>query len=180
MKQVSKKALETMTVWSKARVAKEKTDVKLGDILFAEGVTPAMLAAPEQGKEGSDNFKAAKAAIIAGYDQRIQGLFPKDPKTLSEKDKDTRRRWMQRTGPDMRDLVAFIQRRIDRAEREANAASGESGNAQTSKASWESVKRKVLADMIKQAKGKESTTIKDLAKFIQDLESALARIPANA
>ena len=180
MKQVSKKALEAMTVWSKARVAKEKTDIKLGDVLFAEGVTPAMLAAPEKGKEPSENFKAAKQAIVAGYDPRIQSLMLKDPKTLSEKDKDARRRWMMRTGPDMRDLVAFIQRRIDRQVREAQAASGESGKAQTNQASWESVKRKTLADIIKQAKGKESTTIKDLAKFIQDLESALARIPANA
>jgi hypothetical protein len=180
MKKVSLKALEAMTLWSKARVAKEKTELKLGDILFSEGVTPEMLAAPEKGKEPSENFAAAKQALVSGYDARIQALMLKDPKTLSDDDKDTRRKWQMRVGADMRDLVAFIQRRVDRAIREANAASGESGNAQTSKASWESVKRKVLADMIKQAQGKEETSIKDLQAFIKDLQSALARIPANA
>jgi len=34
--------------------------------------------------------------------------------------------------------------------------------------------------MISQAQKKEASTIKDIGAFIKDLQSALARIPANA
>jgi len=72
-------------------------------------------------------------------------------------------------------LVNDLQRAMVRREAQA-----ESGGAGESKSSWESVKRKVLAEIITQAQAKEASTIKDIGSFIKDLQSALARIPAKA
>jgi len=162
---------------SKAVTNKNSADKlfsKAVDALYADGIKPENMFAPKD-KEADRSFYASlEKAVVAGFTASIQSLLLKDTKTLNEDKKSEKRYWQQRIGSGIKDFRNALQRRIDKANAEAN------GEAQTSTASWESVKRKVLADMIKQAKGKESTTIKDLPKFISDLESALARIPANA
>lgn len=148
--------------------------VKAIDALYADGIKPEHMLAPKD-KEADRSFYASlETAVVAGFTATNQALLKKDVKTLNEKQKGERRYWQQQIASKIKDMRNALQRRIDKANAEAN------GDAQTNSASWESVKRKDLAKIISQAKSKESTTIKDLAKFIQDLESALARIPANA
>lgn len=162
-------ALQAVTDWSKARVSLEKTNVKLGDILFAEGITPEMFAAPEKGKEDSPARASIKAAIVAGYDKRIQDLLVKDVKTLSDDKKEERRKWQMRVGPDLRDLAAFIQRRIDSAEAEAEGK----GKGKTSTLEGRLVRD--LSKYITQLQAVESFK-GDVAGIVKDLQSAIARV----
>jgi hypothetical protein len=162
-------ALQAVTDWSKARVNLEKTNVKLGDILFAEGVTPEMFAAPEKGKEDSPARASIKVAIVSGYDKRIQDLLVKDVKTLSDDKKAERRKWQQRIGPDLRDLAAFIQRRIDSAEGETE------GNGKKKSSTLESRLVRDLGKYVSQLQAVESFK-GDVASLIKDLQSAISRI----
>ena len=162
-------ALQAVTDWSKARVSLEKTNVKLGDILFAEGVTPEMFAAPEKGKEDSPARASIKVAIVAGYDKRIQDLLAKDVKTLSDDKKKERRDWQMRMGPDLRDLAAFIQRRIDSAEGETEGK----GKGKTS--TLESRLVRDLGKYVSQLQAAEGFK-GDVAGVIKDLQSAIARV----
>jgi hypothetical protein len=166
---ISAVALQAVTDWSKARISLEKTNVKLGDILFAEGVTPEMFAAPEKGKEDSPARLSIKVAIVSGYDKRIQDLLVKDVKTLSDDKKAERRKWQQRIGPDLRDLAAFIQRRIDSAEGETEGK----GKGKTSTLEGRLVRD--LGKYITQLQAVESFK-GDVASLIKDLQSAIARI----
>lgn len=151
------------------RAAKDKT--KTIDLLVADGVTSDMLKAPAKGADTAF-FDSVKAAIVLGFTAANQALLKKDTKSLSDQQKSDKRYWQQQIGALTNDLYRAMVRR------EAQAASG--NGAGESKASWESVKRTALAEMIKQAQAKESSKIKDIAAFIKDLQSALARIPANA
>lgn len=143
------------------------------DALYSDGVKPESMKAPEKDQDRTF-YASLESAVIAGFTVTVQNLLKKDTKSLDDKKKGERRYWQQQIGSKIKDMRNALQRRIDKANAE------ESGEAQTNSASWESVKRKALTDIITQAKKRESTTIKDLPKFIQDLESALARIPFKA
>ena len=144
------------------------------DALYADGIKPEHMLAPKDKDADRSFYASLETAVVSGFTATNQALLKKDVKTLNEKQKGERRYWQQQIASKIKDMRNSLQRRIDKA----NAS--EDGEAQTNSASWESAKRKALTDIIAQAKKKESTTIKDLVKFIQDLESALARIPANA
>ena len=167
---ISEVALQAVTDWSKARVNLEKTNVKLGDILFAEGVTPEVFAAPEKGKEDSPARASIKVAIVSGYDKRIQDLLAKDVKTLSDDKKKERRKWQMRIGPDLRDLSKFIQRRIDKANGEETEGKG--------KGKTSTLESRLVRDL-----GKYVTQLQaaegfkgDVAGIVKDLQSAIARV----
>jgi hypothetical protein len=162
-------ALQAVTDWSKSNVTKEKVDVKLGDVLYAEGVTPEMFAAPEKGKEDSPVRAAIKVAIVAGYEKRIQDLLAKDVKTLDQERKDERRKWQQRMGPDLRDLANLIKNRIDSAEGETEGK----GKGKTS--TLESRLVRDLGKYVSQLQAAEGFK-GDVAGVIKDLQSAIARV----
>jgi hypothetical protein len=166
---ISAVALQAVTDWSKSNVTKEKVDVKLGDILFAEGVTPEMFAAPEKGKEDSPVRAAIKVAIVAGYEKRIQDLLAKDVKTLDQDKKDERRKWQQRMGPDLRDLTNLIKNRIDSAEGETEGK----GKGKTS--TLESRLVRDLGKYVSQLQAAEGFK-GDVAGIVKDLQSAIARV----
>jgi len=165
-------ALQAVTDWSKSNVTKEKVDVKLGDVLYAEGVTPEMFAAPEKGKEDSPVRAAIKVAIVAGYDKRIQDLLAKDVKTLDKDKKKERRDWQMRMGPDLRDLANLIQNRIDSANGEEAEGKGK-GKGKTS--TLESRLVRDLGKYVSQLQAVESFK-GDVAGIVKDLQSAIARI----
>ena len=144
------------------------------DALYADGIKPEHMLAPKDKDADRSFYASLETAVVSGFTATNQALLKKDVKTLNEKQKGERRYWQQQIPSKIKDMRNSLQRRIDRANADAN------GDAQTNSSTWESAKRKALTDIIAQAKKKEATTIKDLAKFIQDLESALARIPANA
>ena len=109
---------------------------------------------------------------MLGFTASVQALLKKDTKGLSDAQKAEKRNWQQQIGSKMKDLRNALTRR--------EAQGKDSDGAGADKASWEATKRTVLADMIKQAQGKEASTITNMPAFIKDLQSALARIPATA
>jgi hypothetical protein len=163
--------IKAIGTWSSKSREEGNAKVKAVDSLHADGVTAAMLVAPAK-DESTVLFDSVKVSIVSGFTVAAQALLKKDTKTLSEAQKSDKRYWQQQIGSKMKDLRNALTRR------EAQAAG--SNGAGSSKASWESVKRTALAEMIKQAQAKEASKVKDISAFIKDLQSALARIPANA
>jgi hypothetical protein len=172
---LSTATINAIGAWSGKSREADNSKVKAIDALFADGVTSAMLAAPAKG-ESTVLFDSVKVSIVMGFTVATQALLKKDTKGLSEAKKEEKRYWQQQIGSKMKDLRNALTRR----EAQAKAEMAGSNGAGEKKASWESVKRTVIADIIKQAQGKEASAIKDMASFIKDLQSALARIPANA
>jgi len=168
--------LSTVTIkaigaWSGKSREADNAKVKAVDGLYADGVTADMLKAPEKG-ESTVLFESVKTSIVLGFTAQVQALLKKDTKGLNEAQKENKRYWQQQIGSKMKDLRNALTRR--------EAQGSESNGAGSDKSTWEATKRAVLADIIKQAQKKESSTIKDISAFIKDLQSALARIPANA
>jgi hypothetical protein len=169
---LSAAAAKQIGTYSSKSLTAAKDKVKTIDLLVADNVTSDMLKAPAKGADTAF-FDSVKAAIVTGFTATNQALLKKDTKSLSDQQKSDKRYWQQQVGA----LVNDLQRAMVR--REAQMAAGSDG-AGGSKSSWESVKRTALAEMIKQAQAKDASKIKDIAAFIKDLQSALARIPANA
>ncbi len=168
---LSNVTIKDIGTWSGATVRADNSKTKAVDGLHADGVTSAMLKAPEKG-ESTVLFNSVKVAIVLGFTATVQALLTKDTKGLSEAKKEEKRYWQMQVGSKMKDLRNALTRR--------EAQGSESDGAEADKSTWESTKRKVLSEMIAQAQKKESTTIRDIGQFIKDLQSALARIPANA
>lgn len=148
---------------------------KLLDMLHADGVTSDMLAAPAKGEDRAF-YDSAKAAVVAGFTPQVQKLLKADAKSLKPAQKIDRKYWQQQIGSRMSDLKSGLAKREAAIAAAEAAESGEDADKPT--ATWEAKTRAALATLVKQAQGKEATTIKDLAAFIADLNSAIARIPA--
>jgi len=172
---LSTATINAIGAWSGKSREADNAKVKAIDALFADGVTSAMLMAPAKG-ESTVLFDSVKVSIVLGFTAQVQALLKKDTKGLSEAQKETKRFWQMQIGSKTKDLRKALASREAKAKAEMEGSDG----AGSDKASWESVKRTVIADIIKQAQGKEASTIKDIGAFIKDLQSALARIPANA
>lgn len=168
---LSTATINAIGAWSGQSIKTDKAKTKAIDSLHADGVTAAMLEAPAKG-ESTVLFDSVKVSIVAGFTASTQALLKKDTKTLSEQQKSDKRYWQQQIGSKLKDLRNALTRR--------EAQNADSNGAGESKASWESVKRTAIAEIIKQAQAKDASKIKDIAAFIKDLQSALARIPANA
>lgn len=168
---LSTATINAIGAWAGQSVKVDNAKLKAVDSLHADGVTAAMLVAPAKG-ESTVLFDSVKVSIVLGFTATVQALLKKDTKGLSEAQKENKRYWQQQIGSKLKDLRNALTRR--------EAQGAESGGAGADKSSWESVKRKVIAEIITQAQGKEASKIKDISAFIKDLQSALARIPANA
>jgi len=168
---LSTATINAIGAWSGQSVKTANSMVKAIDSMHADGVTADMLVAPAKG-ESTILFDSVKISIVLGFTATVQALLKKDTKGLSETQKNDKRYWQQQIGSKLKDLRNALTRR--------EKAGAESDGAEADKSSWEATKRKVLADMISQAQKKEASAIKDMASFIKDLQSALARIPANA
>jgi hypothetical protein len=168
---LSTATINAIGAWSGQSVKVDNAKTKAVDSLYADGVTSAMLVAPAKG-EPTVLFDSVKLSVVMGFTATVQALLKKDTKGLSDAQKESKRYWQQQIGSKVKDLRNALTRR--------ETQGAESDGAGADKASWESVKRTVLADIIKQAQGKEASKINNIAAFIKDLQSALARIPANA
>jgi hypothetical protein len=168
---LSTATINAIGAWSGQSVKLDNSKVKAIDSLHADGVTADMLKAPAKG-EPTALFDSVKVSIVLGFTAPVQALLKKDTKGLSDAQKENKRYWQQQIGSKLKDLRNALARREAEGE--------DSDGAGANKSSWETTKRKVLADMITQAQKKESTTINNMPAFIKDLQSALARIPATA
>lgn len=167
---LSTATIDAISTWSNKTLTTDKAKTKAVDSLHADGVTADMLKAPGK-DEPRALYDSVCIGIVTGFTANVQALLKKDTKSLSEQQKGDKRYWQQQIGSKLKDLRNALARR---------EAASESGGAEADKSTWESTKRKVLSEIIAQAQKKESTTIKDISAFIKDLQSALARIPANA
>lgn len=167
---LSTATINAIGAWSGQTIKADKSKTKAIDALHADGVTADMLKAPGK-DEPRALYDSVQISIVTGFTANVQALLKKDTKTLSESQKTDKRYWQQQIGSKLKDLRNALARR---------EAAGESDGAGADKSTWEATKRKVLSEMIAQAQKKEASTIKDMSAFIKDLQSALARIPANA
>jgi hypothetical protein len=165
MKALNKATAAAITTKVKADIVKMKSDVKVVDLLLADGVTVAMLTAPEKGKDTAF-YDSVKAAVVAGFAVGIQSLLKKETKGLNEKDKESKRYWSMQIGSKIKDMRNSLQKRIDAA----NAAGG--ANETTSFAAR--LKRD-LTKYIAQIEKMEATEF-NLVDMLKHLKSASALI----
>lgn len=178
---LSNATIKAIGEYSGKKVQAGKGLTKAVDGLYADGVLPEMMFAPKK-DEDRTLYISLEVSVTMGFSANAQAMLKADVKSLASvgedkakanrdlKCKENRRYWQQQIGSGIKDLRNSLAKRF----------ATDSDGAGSDKASWEATKRTVLADMIKQAQGKEASTIKDMAAFIKDLQSALARIPANA
>jgi hypothetical protein len=168
--------------YTSKKIGAGKGLTKAVDGLYADGVRPEMMFAPKK-DESRVFYQSLEIAVKAGFSANAQAMMSADIKTLPEageekakanrelKCKENRRYWMMQIGSGIKDLRNSLAKRFRPAG---------SDGAEDDKSTWEATKRKVIAEIIAQAQKKEASKIADIAAFIKDLQSALARIPADA
>lgn len=112
---------DAIAKWSHAKQKKEVSDVKVVDIMFAEGVNPNDFYAPKKG-EDTTAFDSYKFAVVTAFPAEKRKLVQADravAKGFSPEQKAERRKWIQRIGSDMRDLRVALETRYE-AERKAS------------------------------------------------------------
>ena len=181
---LSEQSFKAIKAFADVSVKADKGLIKVVDSLYADGVTVEALTAPK-GKDADRSFyESVRNAVIAGFSEAARKMVLLGAKDLADIAEDkakanrelickiNARYWQQQVGSLIKDMRNALERRLSRSK-------GSDG-AEESKSTWESTKRKVIAEIITQAQKKEASKITDLAGFIKDLQSALARIPADA
>lgn len=155
-----------VTDWSDLsnKVAGKKT--KMLDAMFADGIRAAMCFAPKKGEDRAF-YDSLQAAVVLGFTKAEQKILNTERKDLSEDQKITRRVLDTKVSAALGDIRKGLTSR---------ETSTTEGGAQDGKTSWEAALKSDLETRLKQAKAKESTTVKDLVGLIKDLESAISRI----
>jgi hypothetical protein len=179
---ISASTLKAFTDYANVSVSAGKKLIKVVDGLYADGIRPEQMVAPKKGEDRA-LYDSMARAIVAGFSTNAQKMIAVGAKDLPELDeakakanrdtpcKGNVKYWQQQIGSKMKDVRNALERRI---------SAGGSDGAEASKSTWEATKRKELATMIAQAQKKEAAQINDMAAFIKDLQSALARISPNA
>jgi hypothetical protein len=182
MSTISASTIKAITDFSNVSITASKKMIKAVDGLYADGIKPENMMAPKKGEDRAF-YDTLGRAIVAGFSTSAQKMIALGAKDLPEVDeskakanRDTlckinAKYWQQQVGSKMKDLRNALERRI---------SAGGSDGAEASKSTWEATKRKELATMIAQAQKKEAAQINDMAAFIRELQSALARIAPNA
>ena len=163
--------LSTATVaaigaWTNKSVSVENAKTKAVDALFADGVTSAMLVAPEKG-ESTTLFDSVKISVVLGFTATVQGLLKKDAKGLSDTQKSDKRYWQQQIGSKVKDLRNAL------AKREALAE--ESGGAGTRTAAFDARLKKDLAAWIAKVEKLEGSSF-SVIDMLKHLKGAAALI----
>lgn len=123
---------DAIAKWSHAKQKKEVSDVKVIDVMYAEGVNPNDFYAPKDGADPTA-FESYKYAVVNAFPADKRKLVQADKavaKGFTEAQKAERRKWIQRIGADMRDLRVALERRYEQEriasltdeQREAEAA----------------------------------------------------------
>ena len=180
---LSEQSFKAIKAYADVSVKASKGLIKAVDSLYADGVTVEALTAPK-GKDADRSFyDSVCSAVVAGFSEAARKMVLLGAKDLADVSEDkakanrelickiNARYWQQQVGSKIKDMRNALERRL---------RSTDSNGAEENKSTWESTKRKVLAEIITQAQKKEASKITDLAAFIKDLQSALARIPADA
>ena len=89
---------------------------KAADAIIADGVDSAMLVKPARGEENpyARLHGQIEGLIVSHFSDHVQKILPKEPKVLSDVDKETRRYWVKQIGS----LFNVIRKHVIAAEAE--------------------------------------------------------------
>ena len=110
MKAVSNVAREAIGSFVGASAKADKAKVKTLDVLQSEGLVSADFVSPEKGQDRA-LYDSLKAAVVFGFEVKVQTLLVKDVKTLDELAKIDRKYWQQQIGSKMKDLRNGLAKR---------------------------------------------------------------------
>jgi hypothetical protein len=110
MNTVSNVAREAIGSFVGTSAKADKAKVKTLDILQAEGFVSTDFVAPDKGKDRA-LYDGLKAAVIFGFEVKVQTLLAKDTKTLDDDAKKVKKMWQQQIGSRMTDLKNGLAKR---------------------------------------------------------------------
>ena len=165
MKSVSNVARVAIGSYVGQTVKTGKAKVKTLDVLQAEGLYSVNFVAPAKGEERA-LYDSLKAAVVSGFEAKVQALLLKDVKTLDDSAKVDRKYWQQQIGAGMKDIKNGL------AKREApEKGEGEGEN----EATFESRLKRDLCKYIAQIEKGEAFEF-TVIDMLQHLKSASALI----
>jgi hypothetical protein len=155
MNKVSNVAREAIGSFVGASAKADKTKVKTLDVLQAEGFVSTDFVAPAKGKDRA-LYDSLKAAVIFGFEARVQTLLAKDTKTLDDDAKKVKKMWQQQIGSRMTDLKNGLAKR-------------ENPEGEKATASFEARLKRDLTKYIAQIEKGEafSFTVIDMLKYLK-------------
>ena len=110
MNTVSNVAREAIGSFVNTSVKTDKVKVKTLDILQSEGLVSADFVSPEKGQDRA-LYDGLKAAVIFGFEVKVQNLLVKETKTLDDDTKALKKYWQQQIGSKMKDLKNGLAKR---------------------------------------------------------------------
>ena len=155
MNTVSNVAREAIGSFVGTSAKADKAKVKTLDILQAEGFVSTDFVAPDKGKDRA-LYDGLKAAVIFGFEVKVQTLLAKDTKTLDDDAKKVKKMWQQQIGSRMTDLKNGLAKR-------------ENPEGEKATASFESRLKRDLTKYIAQIEKGEafSFTVIDMLKYLK-------------
>ena len=161
MNTVSNVAREAIGSFVGASAKADKTKVKTLDVLQAEGFVSTDFVAPDKGKDRA-LYDGLKAAVIFGFEVKVQTLLAKDTKTLDDDTKKVKKMWQQQIGSRMTDLKNGLAKR-------------ENPEGEKETASFESRLKRDLTKYIAQIEKGEafSFTVIDMLKYLKSASALI-------
>ena len=155
MNTVSNVAREAIGSFVNTSVKTDKVKVKTLDVLQAEGFVSTDFVAPDKGKDRA-LYDGLKAAVIFGFEVKVQTLLAKDTKTLDDDAKKVKKMWQQQIGSRMTDLKNGLAKR-------------ENPEGEKATASFEARLKRDLTKYIAQIEKGEafSFTVIDMLKYLK-------------
>ena len=110
MNTVSNVARDAIGSFVNTSVKTDKMKVKTLDILQSEGLVSADFVSPEKGQDRA-LYDGLKAAVVFGFEVKVQTLLVKETKTLDDDAKALKKYWQQQIGSKMKDLKNGLAKR---------------------------------------------------------------------
>jgi hypothetical protein len=161
MNTVSNVAREAIGSFVNTSVKTDKVKVKTLDILQSEGFVSTDFVAPDKGKDRA-LYDGLKAAVIFGFEVKVQTLLAKDTKTLDDDAKKVKKMWQQQIGSRMTDLKNGLAKR-------------ENPEGEKATASFEARLKRDLTKYIAQIEKGEafSFTVIDMLKYLKSASALI-------
>ena len=161
MNTVSNVAREAIGSFVNTSVKTDKVKVKTLDVLQAEGFVSTDFVAPDKGKDRA-LYDGLKAAVIFGFEVKVQTLLAKDTKTLDDDAKKVKKMWQQQIGSRMTDLKNGLAKR-------------ENPEGEKATASFEARLKRDLTKYIAQIEKGEafSFTVIDMLKYLKSASALI-------
>ena len=166
MNAVSNVARDAIGSFVGASAKADKAKVKTLDILQSEGLTSADFVSPEKGQDRA-LYDGLKAAVVFGFEVKVQTLLVKETKTLDDNAKTLKKYWQQQIGSKMKDLKNGLAKR----EKTEDGDEGEGEGVAT----FESRLKRDLTKYIAQIEKGEAFefTVIDMLKYLKSASALI-------